>query len=373
MAGPVLGLLVVLGLAACGRNEAAEPPVDGTERTVAVRTATVVEGPVVRRTSVSGQVRPIRRVFVNSQMSAEVRAVRVEEGDRVRAGDLMIRLDDRDARADLAAAEARYEVAKTAYERAEALVEADIITEADFEQERTAYASAESELERARTRMSYTEVRAPVSGTVTEKTVEMGTVVGVQDRLFAIDDLSTLVVRTRISELDVVHLEVGERVEVQLDAFPGRRLEGRIRRIFPAADAETRLVPVEVQLVDADPSEVRPGFLARVSFELRMRRSAPLVPAGAVTGPETGQMVFVVEDGRAGRREIETGLESDGWLEVVDGLRPGEEVVVAGLQGLREGDRVRRSGSRGGDEAGREGPEGREAVRPERAEPEGGG
>src|SRR5690606_13997430 len=191
-----------------------------------------------------------------------------------------------------------------------------------------------------RTRVGYATVRSPIDGVVLAKAVETGDVVGNQTRLFTIGDVSTLVVRVGVSELDVVDLGVGQTVRVTLAAFPGRTLEGRIRRLFPSADPTTRLVPVEIALEAGAQREVRPGFLAWVRFDLQAR-SGVMVPTGAIVGAAGAESLFVIEGGRAFRRGVRTGLTSEGSIEIVEGLAPGEIVVVVGNNGLRDGAEVR--------------------------------
>jgi len=146
-----------------------------------------------------------------------------------------------------------------------------------------------------------------------------------------------------VSELDVGELSEGDEVDVTLDARPDAPLAGRVRRIFPSADPATRLVPVEVALERG--SGARPGFLARVTLRLGARDSVAIVPAGAILSEAGGEAAFVVVNGRALRREVETGLVSQGRTEVVSGLRPGETVVVEGNHALRDSAAVRPVGS----------------------------
>lgn len=321
-----------------GQGRGGGPPGGGA---APVETAPVRVGTIARSVSVSGVVEPIRSVAVNSQLAGALRSVAVEEGTPVRAGAVIARLDERELAAQVASAQAAYAVAKAAYERAERLRERQVITQAEYDRDRAAFVAAEAQLEQLRTRLGYATIHAPVSGVVTEKRVEAGDVVGAQTRLFTIADLSTLVVRVQVSELDVVQLRPGSAAEVVLDAFPGRSFHGRIRRIFPAADPATRLVPVEVALEGEGASLARPGFLARVTFALDPREGARLIPASALVGGGGGEAVFVVEDGRALRRPVTTGLTSQGSVEILSGLEPGEAVVVAGGNALRDGAPVR--------------------------------
>ena len=305
-------------------------------------------GSIARSVSVSGVVEPIRTIGVNSQLPGALLSVNVQEGDRVERGAVLARVDDRELQAQLLAAEANFQVAEAAYERAQQLRERQVITLPEFERERTAYASAAAVLDQLRARVGYAVVNAPISGVVVQKNVEAGDVVGANARLFSLADVSTMVARVGVSELDVVALGPGDEVVLQLDAFPGRVLSGRIRRVFPSGDPQTRLVPVEVELGPDAKALARPGFLARISFALGARDDVLLVPASAiVSGSGGAPAVFVVESGRAARRTVQTGLTSEGRVEIVSGLSADESVVITGATTLRDGMEVRVVGGAG--------------------------
>jgi membrane fusion protein, multidrug efflux system len=374
-AGTVGALALAAALAACGSGDdrpaqagqAAQAQqgggmggmggrggVGGASRVAVVEVQPVTRGSIARQVTVSGTVEPVRSIGVNSQLSGAVTSVLVQEGDAVRRGAVLARMDARELAAQLASAQASYEVTKAAYERAAQLRERRVITLPEYERERTAHAAAVAQVEQLRTRIGFATVTAPVTGVITEKRVESGDVVGNQARLFSIADISELVTRVGVSELDVVELRQGDLVTITLDAFPNRALNGRIRRIFPMADPTTRLVPVEV-VFDAESARMaRPGFLARVTFNLATSSDVLLLPVGAVLGGQGAQAVFTIENGTAARRTVTTGLTSQGRVEIVSGLTEGEHVVVVGNTNLREGMVVRVAGSEpqpGGDSA----------------------
>ena len=313
----------------------------GAARVTPVELGTVTRGSIARTAMVSGTVEPIRTIGVNSQLSGALLQVLVQEGDRVRAGAPLARLDDRELTSQVAAAEASFQVAEAAYQRAEQLRERKVITVPEYERDRTAYAAAKSQLDQLRTRAGYATVRAPITGVITEKLVEAGDVVGTNARLFNLADVSSLVVRAGVSELDVVELQMGDPVHLNLDALPGRVLTGHIRRIFPSGDPTTRLVPVEVVIDPASAALVRPGFLARVEFALSTHDNVLLIPASALIGAQGNEAVFSVQEGKAVRRTVETGLDSQGMVEVRNGLKEGEQIVVVGGNTLRDGMTVR--------------------------------
>jgi membrane fusion protein, multidrug efflux system len=388
MRGVAAVAAVAVALAACGRdgNGAAQTAQSGGGqgggpggmggRVAVVEVQPVVRGDIARQVTVSGIVEPVRSVGVNSQLSGAVNVVTAQEGDLVQRGAVLARMDARELVAQLASAQAQFEVTKAAYERAEQLRDRRVITLPEYERERTAYAAAQAQVEQLRTRVGYATVTAPVTGVVTEKHVESGDVVGTQARMFTIADVSEIVTRVGVSELDVVELRQGDRVRITLDAFPNQELRGRIRRIFPAGDPTTRLVPVEV-VFDAESARLaRPGFLARVTFDLATSEAVLLLPASAVLGAQGAQSVFIVDsNGTAARRTVRTGLTSQGRVEIVAGVNEGDPVVVAGNTNLREGMTVRVAGTdpqsrddsmpaaAGGDPAGTGAPPGGDPAR----------
>lgn len=349
MRRPLAGALVAL-LAACGGGEGDEaggsgggPPWarGGAAPPTPVETAVVREGEIARIVKLPGTVEPIRTVGINAQVSGALLEVPVEEGDRVSTGQVVALLDDREIQAQLRSAEASFEVAEAAFARAEQLRERQVITQPEYEADRTAFEAARAQLDQLRTRVGFTRVRSPIGGVVTAKLVQAGDVVGTQGRLLEIAEVDTMVVRIAVSELDVVEIAEGDRVQVELDARPGETLQARVRRIFPSADPATRLVPVEVALEDADRARARPGFLARVTFELDPKPNARLVPASAIVSRGGGEGVYVVADSTVVLRAVTPGLTAEGQIEIVDGLEVGDRVVTLGANLLRDGARIR--------------------------------
>ncbi|MGH7585058.1 MAG: efflux RND transporter periplasmic adaptor subunit, partial [Gemmatimonadales bacterium] len=338
-----LPLLPALLSAACGGDGASDAAARGAPeiRVIPVEVAPVEVGSAARVVTVTGTVEPIRTVGINSQLSGAVLSVSAEEGDRVRAGQVLARLDDRELGAQLTSAEMGLEVARRTAERAEELKRQQYITEVEYDRDQAAWAAARATRDQLRARVGYATVRAPSAGVVLEKRVEAGDVVAPQARLFTIGDVSTLVVRVPVSELDVSALDPGDSVAVALDALGGRTLVGRIRRVFPAADTVTRLVPVEVSLTGQAAREARPGFLARLRFRLEPRGGVLLVPQSAVAEGPGGASVFVMQAGRVARRQVVRGDSFEGRVEIREGLAPGDTVVTAGGATLRENDSVR--------------------------------
>src|SRR5690606_22776231 len=277
---------LMLLLSACG-GEGEAAPANGRGPggpTPPVEVSTVERGSMSRSTVVTGAVEPLRRVGVNAQLAGVLTSVLVEEGDVVREGQVLARIDDRELAAQVRAAEAQLALAQSTFERSEQLREAQVVTAAEYERDRANLEAARAQLDQLRTRLGFATIRAPISGVVTERRLLTGDVVAPQTRLFTVADLNTLIVRLPVSELDVGSLRAGETVDLRMDALPNQTFTGRVRRVFPTADTATRLVPVEVALEGDGARRARPGYLARVTLALDERENALLVPVNAVQG-----------------------------------------------------------------------------------------
>ena len=313
----------------------------GNDRPTPVEVVTVARGTVSRTSTVASMLEPLRSVGVNAQLSGTLLTVRVEEGNSVREGQVLAQIDSRELEAQVKSAEASLEFAQSTAKRSDELFRQQIVTATEYERDRAALAAAQASLEQLRTRLGYATLRAPISGVVTEKRVEAGDIVSPQTRLFTIADVSVLVARTMVSELDVPLLQSGASADVTVDALGGSKVPGRIRRVFPAADSATRLVPVEVALTGSSLSQLRPGYTVRVTFRLGTRADALLIPTRAVMGPAGARTVMIVQGGLGVRRPVRVGPDIDGQTEVFEGLVVGDTVVVAGNMLLREGAPVR--------------------------------
>ena len=313
----------------------------GNNRPSPVEISTVTKGSLARTSTVSGILEPLRTIGVNAQMSGALVSVNAEEGNYVREGQTLAQIDARELEAQVRSATASLELAESTAKRSDDLWRQRIITATEYERDRAALAAAQASLEQLKTRLGYATIRSPINGVVTEKRLEAGDIVSPQTRLFSIADNSMLVSRVMVSELEVPFVKQGDAVDVTVDALGGARVAGRIRRVFPAADSLTRLVPVEVALSGSALNQLRPGYTIRSTFRLGTRNDALMIPTRAVMGPAGARTVVVVRQGKSERHIVRVGPDIDGTTEVLEGLALGDTVVVAGQALLRDGSTVR--------------------------------
>ncbi|MDG5799015.1 efflux RND transporter periplasmic adaptor subunit [Marinilabiliaceae bacterium ANBcel2] len=286
-----------------------------------------------------------RRVYVNSSINGEVITLNYEEGDMVDKDELLINIDVRKQESQLRNALATYNEAKQRFDRIQYLYNNDAVSAEELEKAKMGYEQNSAELEFWQTEVSYGEIRAPINGVITDKLVEMGTTVSQNERVYTIENHDLLVLRPGLSEKDVVGLQKGDSLLLSFDVYDQVELNGVIRRIYPSADRVTRLFTVEVEILQNDDFPVRPGYLGRVNFITDHRSDVVALPSESVQHNGEKTTVFVVNQEKLiEKRDVKIGVERDGWIEIVEGLSAGEQVVAGGLDMLEDDQKVNVTG-----------------------------
>lgn len=337
---------VLLFTSACGDANSGESGESRTAvpRTFPVQALDVVPRDLSRVVRVSAVVEPRRQIDLAAETDGVLMELAVEEGDRVTAGAVLARIDVREQRAELARAQARLEEQRASYERLARLRDGDYVDVATYEAARAGLGIAEAEVRLWQTRVEFGVLRAPVDSTVIDRYFEPGEAVSRLQPIYTLADLDTLVVRLGVSELDVHGLDQSIPVQITVDALPGRNpLEGRIRRIFPAAQADSRLVTVEVALPQAAHHNVRPGYLARARLVVAAYENALAVPINSLgEQPDGSPYVMIINgDDTLERRTVVPGITRGTWQEITEGLSAGERIVAYNPMELDEGSTVR--------------------------------
>jgi multidrug efflux pump subunit AcrA (membrane-fusion protein) len=378
LSGPAVAILLAAALAACGSSDSADTPAR-QNAPVAVTTTAAEVARVPDRLEAGGVVAAGATAVVSSRVIAPVREVRVRAGDRVRAGQVLVVLDDaalgaqaRQATASLAAAEQGLSAARTEraavgadqtladawYARVAALHERKAATpqeldeaearrssaaarvagaEARIEQAGSQVAAARAAAEAAQTIQGFAVIQAPFDGLVTETMTDPGNLASPGVPLLRLDSLGAPRVDVRVDEARVAHVRPGDRVEVLFEPADGSHVDGVVTEVARTVAADERAFTVKVSL-PADQA-VRTGTFARVRFR-GPERQALLVPAAAVRRQGQIATVFVVHAGIAQLRLLQTGAVIGERLEVLAGLEPGEAVVVDPPPSLADGSRV---------------------------------
>ncbi len=330
-------VLTLLALALLGCGDAGSQ--EGAQRrpSVLVDVERAWSGPIAARISATGTITAKEEVKVIAQTEGKIEKLPFEEGDQVRAGEVLVQLDASILSAQVKEAEATKLDAKLAFDRAASLYESKLISRQEYDQARTRLQVAQARHDYQKVLLGYTTIRSPISGVVTFRGARVGDVAVPRSVLLVVADLNTLVIEITVSELDVPKIRVGDPAAINVDAYPGRSFAGQVRRVFPSGDPVSRLVKVEVMLTEQS-DLLFPGLFARTELTTDRRQQAVLVSNDAVMTAGTGETyVFAVVDSSVERRVVTLGIRSGDVSEVLEGVVTGEQLVIAGQSALNDG------------------------------------
>lgn len=317
-------LVALVSMISIACKKAGPPP----EKTFPVKTETVARGYIASIATVMGSVDSKVHSWVQSTIEGTVQSLTVREGSRVREGQVLCYIMPPDSLNMLGQARLEYE--RTKHEAG-----GDNSDDA-----RARINEAEKEFAIAKTLFRPVPIVSPANGTVISKTIENGSTVASKQPLIEIADLNNLVIKTSVSEDLVSRLRCGQKVRVTLYADAERTFDGRISVINPGVNLQTRTAGVEV-VVGQRSSSMMPGMTVSVEFVTDARNGALTVPIEAVLTDVSGnKRVFVVKDGKAVAARIVTGIENNNRVEILSGLKQGDDIVVLGQENLKEGVKV---------------------------------
>ena len=264
--------------------------------------------------------------------------VLVEEGQYVRAGQPLVRLDADRARLQAAQSAAQLRKLEANYERARQLAAQQMVSANDLDQLRVDLENARAANRLANLELSYTTVVAPISGVIASRDIKAGNFVQINSPIFRIVDASHLEATLNVPERELAKLKPGQAVELTADALPGKRFAGVVDRVSPVVDTGSGTFRVVARF--AGDGELQPGMFSRLSINYDQRADALVVPREALLEDGGEPALYVVREGTASRVPVQLGYSDGGWVEVRSGLEAGDKVVVAGKAALREGSLV---------------------------------
>jgi RND family efflux transporter MFP subunit len=330
----------------------------------------------------SGYVVAQRKAAVASKITSRLVELSVEEGSRVKKGDIIARLEGEDTRAardqaqanlsvsrySLAQARAELEDAKASFERERELLAQEYTTKASFDSAEARYKkaiagvsgaesavkAAEAALEGTKVNMEYTLLRAPFDAVVLTKNADIGDIVtplgaaaNAKAAVVTIADMNSLQVEADVSESNLEQVKKGQPCEIQLDALPEKRFRGEVHMVIPTADRSKATVMVKVRFLDSDP-RVLPEMSAKVAFLSKTvspeeEKSRTTINPAAVVSRNNKSVAFVIKGGQVEEQEITTGEKLGDLLVVTGGVKAGDRVVLNPSKGLKTGSRVKQA------------------------------
>lgn len=315
-----------LGLALCLSLTALAQP---GARPTAVETAPVEVRPRESVVNSVGSLIAEEAVTLRPELAGLVDRLYVPDGARVQAGEPLLGLEPALLRADYQEAVANLERSRRSYERAEELVQQQLLARADYDQAKSALAVDEARVQSARIRLEKATIRAPFAGVIGLIQVARGDYVQTGQPLLNLVKLDPMRVDFRVPERSLAQLRKGLPVRVRVDAWPTRTFDGQVIAVEPQIDPDTRSVLVRASVNNAD-ELLRPGLFARIELVLARTESALWVPERALWPLGERSFVFRVRDGKAQQVPVVPGQREPGLVEIRSGLAAGDVIVTAG-------------------------------------------
>jgi membrane fusion protein (multidrug efflux system) len=341
-------------------------------RLITVGTASPLRRDLEIRLAYTADITPNQVVNIFSRVDGYISKLHVDKGDFVRANQLLVEIDHQDyvhavnqAKANLAAAkakvtqqEASVRNARLTLDRMKALIKEQFVSQQDLdtaevnsdgaiaalESLRAQVKQMEVALAQAETNLAYSYIRAPFSGYVAERNLDLGSYVTgaatsnstTSRGIVSLHDIDTVRTLIEVVEKDVPLVKIGQKAEIRAEAYPDRAFEGTVTRVVQALNRATRTMTVEVDLPNKD-RLLKGGMFARVEVLVGTHQNALQIPIDAVSRLEDAQYVYVVREGKAERVPVEIGVRDENRVEITKGLVGSEHVIVSGKDLVHDG------------------------------------
>jgi membrane fusion protein (multidrug efflux system) len=339
---PLLMCLLVPGMLALGAcKKGGDAPAAGAEgadkapEAVPVEVAKAARRPIAASYAGTAALEARADSQVVAKTSGVALAVLAEEGQHVRAGQVLVRLDS--SRAQLQAAQSATQVRKLEanYARSLQLSKQQLISANDIDTIKYDLENARAANRLANLELSYANVKAPISGVIAQRSIKTGNFVQINTPIFRIVDIDKLEATLNVPERELATLKPGLPVQLRVDALPGKTFTGSVDRVAPVVDAGSGTFRVICAFDNG--GLLQPGMFGRMQIDYDQRANALAIPRAALLEDDAKPSVFVVRAGKAERVPLTLGYIEGEWAEVRAGLKEGDQVIVAGKTAVRDG------------------------------------
>lgn len=338
----LLAIALTASLAACSGNSATDAVADKkseTKATQPVETARVEQGELTARYSATATLQAEHEAKLISEVPGTVLELLAEEGDSVKKGQLLARVDATHSRLQLREAEADLQRRKNDVDRGEKLLDRQLIAATLQDQAESDYAVRKADVDLARVVVNKAEIRAPFDGVITRRWIKQGQLLAANDAVYDMANFNELRAELSVPERDAVSLAAGQSVKFTVDALDNREFDAEVERVAPVVDSDSGTVKVTVH-VDNREKSLRPGLFTRMDISFLHIDNAVLMPKAAVLGSRDATVAYVITDGKAVRTPIRLGHENGSHIQVLEGVAAGAEVVITGHAALSDGSLV---------------------------------
>ncbi len=336
-----LAILLVACIAGCDRGEGKEKAASngGQNRVVKVAVEEIKPHPLKDVLVLPGQSEPWMDILVPSDTAGRIEWLGPREGDKVRKGELIVRVDARLLKAALDRAEAAFSLSESLLKRRKELHGRNIINQEELDRSLTEYSLAEGALRQARIEYEKSFVKAPADGLINYVYADEGEFIDRGKPLVHLVNIDRVKININVPELDVSHISKGQDALITIDAFPGKTIRGSFDFIAFKADPATKTFLVRAIIENPD-HRIRPGMIARVALIRRVAEDALSVPMFSIVERGGDRLIFVEENGVARARTISIGIIEQDRVQITRGLSQGDRLIVAGQSEVEDGTRV---------------------------------
>jgi membrane fusion protein (multidrug efflux system) len=280
------------------------------------------------------------QVEVYSQTTGLVAQIKVEEGDHVRRGAVLARLDDEEYALDEAKAEVTFQKLQNDLRRIEQMHRDNLISSEEYENAGYELRQAELEWQKAKLLLEYTRIEAPIAGVVSERRIHVGDRITTNTHVFSVVNLDSMIAVVHVPEREVKQVELHQPVQISSDFIEGKHLEGWVKRISPIVDPNSGTFKVTVG-VYAEQDVLRPGMFVNVQIVTGTHPEAILVPRDAIVYDGGREYIFLASnDSTAKRIELHKGFSNNQIVEVLSGIERDDFVIVVGQNGIKDGAKI---------------------------------
>lgn len=337
---PLFIMIAALALtAACDNGNQENQNGEDEELVIPVEVSNVSRGNISAYYANTATLEAEQEATVVAKVRGIVREIYVEEGDEVKAGQVIAKIEDDQYRIEAARAKATLDRLKNDFDRNKELYEKNLIAAEAYQNSQYEYESQKAAYELAELNLEHTSIKSPIGGVISERYVKVGNMIGTDQQVYRVTDFNPLQAILHIPEHEMAKIRKDQRAELRVDALPNQTFAGHVERISPVVDSETGTFKVTVY-VDETKGMLRPGMFGRVKIVYDTRENTRMIPKSAVMSEDLAQSVYVIKDSLAFKKAIKTGYTNGFNVEVIEGLEDGEMVVTIGQGSLQDSTKV---------------------------------
>jgi membrane fusion protein (multidrug efflux system) len=310
-------------------------------KAVPVEVTTIAAGEISSYVLTNASLETEETVDIFPQVTGIVVKLRAEEGQYVKRGEVLLDIDDREYKLREEGARVNYERQKNNYERSKNMFDKNLLSASEFEVANFNLEQARIEWDQAKLTLDYCNIKAPISGYISDRTVKLGDRLLTSTKVYSLVNPDLLLAKIHLTEKDALRTKAGQRAEIHSEALPEHKFSGVVDRVSPVVDPSSGMVRVTIRVADRQ-RLLKPGMFVNVHLITDTKRDAVLIPKKAVIYDDNQQFVYVVRnDTLAFKIPLKPGYTDRDRVEALHGLNIGDTIIVVGHSGMKDSTKVK--------------------------------